>query len=182
MATKFDIVSQALLLIGEQPISSFSEGVSGLVASNLYDTTRDSFLTQTRWRFAVGKKQLSQLVATPLNEWKYAYQLPSDMLMPISVYPKARYEIYEDKLYTHQNTIELDYIFRPDEAAFPAYFIEALAARLAEKFAIPITNNQTLREAMQVTAQDSYRSAAYKDAQGRPPQAIKHRPFIQVRG
>tara|TARA_R110002020_G_scaffold180877_1_gene375626 strand:- start:364 stop:912 length:549 start_codon:yes stop_codon:yes gene_type:complete len=182
MATKFDIVSQALLLIGESPISSFSEGVSGTVAANLYDTTRDSFLTATRWRFAVGKLKLSRLTDTPLNEYNYAFQLPSDLLMPIGAYPSARYEIYEDKLYSNHSEIELDYIFRPDESAFPAYFVEALAAQLAEKFAIPVTNNQTMRQAMEAHASDSYRKAAFRDAQGRAPQAIKHRPYIAVRG
>ena len=76
MSSKFDIVSQALLLIGEAPINSFDEGVSGVVASNLYDTTRDSLLTATRWRFAAGKASLSKLTATPLNEWNTAFLLP----------------------------------------------------------------------------------------------------------
>ena len=182
MATKFDIVSQALLLIGESPISSFSEGVSGTVAANLYDTTRDSFLTATRWRFAVGKSNLSRLTDTPLNEYQYAFQLPSDLLMPIGTYPNSRYEIYEDKLYSNNATVELDYIFRPTEEVFPAYFVEALAAQLAEKFAIAITNNQTMRQAMEAHAADTYRKAAFRDAQGRTPQAIKHRPYIAVRG
>jgi len=181
MSSKFDIVSQALLLIGESPISSFSEGVAGVVATNLYDTTRDSFLTATRWRFAVGKAQLSLLTATPQNEWRFAHQLPSNLLMPIGVYPRIRYEIYEDKLYSNQRVVELDYIFRPDEAAFPAYFVEALAAQLAEKFAIPVTNNQTMRESMAAVAADAYRRAAFRDSQGRPSQAIKHAPYIQVR-
>jgi|TARA_R110000803_G_scaffold188447_1_gene250878 hypothetical protein len=181
MSSKFDIVSQALLLIGEAPINSFDEGVSGVVASNLYDTTRDSLLTATRWRFAVGKASLSKLTATPLNEWNNAFQLPSDLLMPIRVYPKTSYEIYEDKIYSNQNSLQLDYIFRPDESAFPAYFVECLAAHLAEKFALSITNNQTMRQAMQETAIDSYKKAAFKDAQGRPSTPIVSRPYVQVR-
>ena len=101
--------------------------------------------------------------------------------MPIRVYPKTSYEIYEDKIYSNQNSLQLDYIFRPDESAFPAYFVECLAAHLAEKFALSITNNQTMRQAMQETAIDSYKKAAFKDAQGRPSTPIVSRPYVQVR-
>lgn len=181
MSSKFDIVSQALLLIGEAPINSFSEGVAGVVASNLYDTTRDSLLTATRWRFAVGKASLNKLTDTPLNEWANAFQLPSDMLMPIATYPKSTYEIYEDKLYSNAATVDLDYMFRPEESVYPAYFVECLSAHLAEKFALSITNNQSMREAMQVVAADSYKKAAFRDAQGRPQTRILSRPYVQVR-
>lgn len=181
MASKFDIVSQALVLIGEAPISSFSEGTAGLVASQMYETTLDGLLTSHRWRFAVGKAAFNQLTETPLNGYRYAYQIPSQLLMLINVRYNPAYEIYEDKLYTDVNSVEADYIYRPEEARFPQYFVEALAARLAETFAIPITNNQTMREAMQELAARRFQEAIFKDSQGRPPSPIQHRPFVDVR-
>lgn len=179
--SKYDIVSQALLYIGEPPISSFSEGTAGLVAGNLYDSTRDSMLTETRWRFAVGKKALSRLTATPLNEWTYAFQLPSNLLMLIRTYPNSRYEVYEDKLYSHNSTAEIDYVFRPDEGAFPAYFVKALSYRIAAEFAIAITNNRGIAELMEIKAEEYLRRARFNDAQGRKPTAIVSRPWVDVR-
>ena len=181
MASKFDIVSQALVLIGEAPISSFSEGTAGLVASQLYEVTFDGLLTSHRWRFAVGKSQFNRLTDTPLNSWRYAYQLPSQLLMLVNVKHNPPYEIYEDKLYTDIHKVEADYVYRPDEGSLPQYFVESLAARLAETFAIPITNNQTMREAMRELAERRFQEAIFKDSQGRPPVAIQHRPFVDVR-
>ena len=180
--TKEDICSQALLYIGEAPISSFSEGTGGLVASNLYDITRDDMLTGYRWRFAAGKSTLNQLVATPLNEWQYAYQLPSDLLLVIRTYPNSKFEVYEDKLYSNANTSEIDYIFRPEPGAFPAYFVKALGYKLAAEFAITITNNQSLADLMDRRAMMHLQKARYNDSQGRSNTAIHSRPWIEVRG
>ena len=181
MATKFDIVSQALILMGEAPISSFSEGTSGLVAENLYETTLDGLLTSHRWRFAIGKQEFNRLTASPLDGFKYAYQIPSQLIMLIKVSNNPAYEIYEDKLYTDASKVIADYIYRPDTEKFPPYFIEALAARLAETMSLGITNNLSLREAMGELAARRFAEATHKDAQGRPPSAINRRPFIDVR-
>lgn len=181
MATNFDIISQALILIGEAPISSFSEGTAGLVADQMYTITLDGLLTSHRWRFATGKQALNRLTDSPLNDYKYAFQLPSQMLMLINAQHNPRYEIYEDKLYTEMSSISIDYIFRPAESKFPQYFIEALAARLAETFALSITNNQKMREAMGELAGRRFQESIFKDSQGRPPTAIQHRPFVDIR-
>ena len=179
--TKEDIVSQALLLIGEAPISSFSEGVGGLVASNLYDTTRDDLLSAYRWRFAVGKSSLSRLTSTPLNEWQYAFQLPTNLLLLIRSYPNSQYEVYEDKLYSNNSTCDIDYIFRPEPGAFPAYFVKSLSYKLASEFSISITNNQTMADRMEDRAIKALTKARFNDSQGRTPSAIVHRPFIEAR-
>jgi len=181
MASKIDIFSQALVLLGEAPISSFDEGVPGVVAGSLYETTRDSLLTSNRWRFAVGKADLSRLTATPLNEWSYAFQLPSNMLMPIQISGTSPYEIFEDKLYTNTPSVQLEYVFSPPEESYPVYFVEALAARLAEVIAVPITNNLSLRDVMSQMASVRISEASFRDAQGRPVTSIVSNPFSRAR-
>ena len=180
--SKEDIVSQALLLIGEAPISSFSEGTGGLVASNMYDTARDDMLTEYRWRFATGKHELSRLTTAPINEWKYAFQMPTDLLLMIRTYPQSKFEVYEDKIYSNSHTLEIDYIFRPDVGSFPAYFVKALSYKLAMEFALSITNNQALSEMMERRYISQIRKAKYNDAQGRTNSAIADRPWINIRG
>jgi len=179
--SKEDIVSQALLYIGEAPISSFSEGTAGLVASNLYDITRDDLLTAYRWRFAVGKNSLSRLADTPHNEWQYAFQLPADLLMLIRTYPNSLYEVYEDKLYSNNATVDIDYVFRPKSAAFPAYFVKALGYKLASEFSISITNNQTMADRMEDRYLKAIAKAKFNDSQGRPNVAVQSRPWIEAR-
>lgn len=177
-----DIVSQALVLLGEAPISSLTEGTAGQVATSLLETTRNQMLQANRWRFAAGKATLSRLTATPKNEWTYAFQLPSDLLLLYRVYPFTSYEVYEDKLYSDQATIEVDYLFDPGPGDYPSYFVEALVARLAAKMAIPITNNASLLEIQEARAKEAMAAALFADSQGRPNRPIEHHPWIRVRG
>jgi len=180
--TDISISSNALLLLGHKAIASFTEGGAGAtVASNLYTTIYESLLTRHRWRFAVGQKTLSRLVDAPLNNWTYAFQLPSDFLSAIKVYPHTDYEIYEDMIYSNQNTIDLDYIFKPSESRLPPYFVECFELRLASKFAFPVTSNKSTAELYHGMFLDQLAVAKHQDSQGRPNVAIVDSPFTDVR-
>lgn len=177
-----DIVSQALVLIGEAPISSLTEGTAGVVASSLYETTKDTLLQKHRWRFATAKASLSRLTATPLNEWTYGFQLPTNLRLILRVYPHTPYEMYEDKIYSNSNTLQIDYLIDPGEGDYPAYFVKALTYRLASEMALGIANNQSLSDAWYDKSIVAISEAMHMDSQGRPNQAIHHRPLINVRG
>lgn len=183
MASDIDIASNALVRIGAEPISSFTEGgASGQAAANLYEPTIRALLTEHRWRFAAGKRQLARLVSAPLNEYSYAYQLPSDMLLMYRVYPSGNYEIFEDKLYTNATSVEIDYLFRPSEAQFPAYFQLACEYKLASEFALIVTSNRTLAETYEFKANEQMKKARFADSQGRPQANIYTFDYMDVRG
>ena len=182
MATDISMCSNALLLIGHSTISSFTDPGSGpVVASNLYETTYENMLTLHRWRFATSKAALSRLTATPLNEWDYAFTLPSDYLMMVRVYPDADYELYENKLFSNQQEVEIDYVFKPDESRLPPYFVKLMEFHLAAQFAIPITDNSTKAEEFRKMFEDQLRRAKYIDSQSRPGDAIVDSPFLESR-
>ena len=90
--TDVNICSTALNLLGESEISSFSDGseIAG-VCDKLYPGTKNTMLAMYPWSFATKKVQLAQLSSTPINEWQYEYQLPSDLIMsgPQAVYKQA---------------------------------------------------------------------------------------------
>ena len=183
MASDIDIASNALLRIGANPISSFTEGgAEGTVADNLYEPTIRDLFTKARWRFASAKRQLARLTATPLNEFKYAYQLPSDMLYMYRVYPYADYEIVSDKLYSDETEVYIDYIYRPDESKWPAYFQLLAEYKLASEFALSITDNRALNELYETKAMMQLRAARHADSQGRPVDGIQRFKYVDVRG
>jgi hypothetical protein len=182
MATSISMCSNALLMIGHGTISSFTEGGSGAeAASNLYGSTFESLLSAHRWRFASAKSQLSQLTDTPLNDWTYAYSLPSGYLMGIKVYPNIEFEIYENKLYSDSNEVALDYLFKPDESRLPAYFAKTLEYDLAAQFAIPVTGNRSLAEIYTLKFENQLKRARYADSQSRPQVGIVDSPFVEAR-
>ena len=55
--TKVDIASRALIMIGANPISSFTDGsTESLVTNNIYEEIVESTLTRHKWRFATGQR------------------------------------------------------------------------------------------------------------------------------
>ena len=181
MASKTSIINQALILIGESPVTDFTSPV-GNIANSLYETSRDSMLTDHRWRFAVKKVALVVASTSPVNEWQYWFTLPTDMLLLIRTYPNSSYEVFEDKLATNSSTVSIDYVFDPGEQKYPEYFVKALAHNLASDMALAVTNDKTLEGIMAAKAARFVAAATHKDSQGRPSTAIQSRPFIDVRG
>lgn len=182
MATDIEICSNALIMIGHGPIASFTDGGAGAnTASALYTTTYNNLLSQHRWRFASAKANLSKLSAAPRNEWNNAFQLPSGCITVINTYPNVDYEIYEDKLYSNADALDIDYIFKPDESKLPGYFQRLLEFSLASIFAIPVTDNSTKAEEYRVMFEDQLKRARNIDSQARPSDAIVDSPFIEAR-
>lgn len=180
MPTKISICSNALELIGEAPISALTEG-SGPIVNRLYDTAFENLLAMHPWRFAIGKADLARLVATPLNEWSYAFQIPADCLNVIRVYPDIIYEIYEDKIYADVTELAVDYKFTPSEANLPAYFVNVFQMELAGLLALPVTDNASAAEVWLRAARESLPRAKAADSQQRPPTQFKSSPFLAAR-
>lgn len=182
MASKIDIVSSALQKLGHSPVSSLDEDDPTVMASAAYDVIYPALLVRHRWRFAVKKALLARLTSAPLNEWTYAFQVPTDCLLPIGVYPKAAYEIYGDRLYAHQDTLELDYIFTANIGDVPAYFQRVLEYAVAADVAEGMTSNTSLVQAMSDRAERELSVAMGIDSQSRPNTAIRSNPFMEARG
>lgn len=177
--TKIKLISDALVLLGEKPTSSLSDPRYGVtVGANLFEGIYENELTgNPSWRFAQTKAQLSQLVAAPLNEWKYAYQLPADMLLPRGIYPSGPYEIYAKHLYTNRSEIEMDYMFKPELSEIPSYFAMLMRYALAKDMIKPITESDQGVQVMTAKYNIQRDKAMFADAQGRPNKPITHNPF-----
>lgn len=183
MSSDIEICSNAFIRIGAPPISSFTEGgAQGIAASNLYEIEVRRLLTTYMWRFTMAKRQLARLTAVPLNEWQYAFQLPSDFLQLAYPYPNTDFQIYEDKIYANTDTLEIDYQFRPPEVQFPSYFQAALELRLASEFALSVTSNRSLSETYELKAQDQLKIARFTDAQQSPATSVQSFDYVTARG
>ncbi len=182
--SKIDLISKALILCGENPLTSLDDDRYGAtVGANLFEMLYENELQSNRWRFAMTKVALGQLVAAPLNQWQFAYQLPADMPLPIGVYPvDLSYEIYADHLYSNRSSIELDYTFKPVVTKVPAYFATLMTFSLARHFYNPLTEGSATKTQLMVDRYDIQRGIAmYADAQGRPAKPVAHSPFTDAR-
>jgi hypothetical protein len=186
--SSIQLSSRALIKIGATPISGFEDGTAeSLVAATLYPSTRDAMLSAHPWSFATAQRVLPRLVGVPAADYDYAYQLPSDFLRALSAgeagYGRGLdYRIVERRLHTNAASVTLTYIFRPNESAFPPFFDQALIARLAAEFCLPITESTTRSEALQRLADDQFRQARLIDAQQDVPPRFEDYTLIGVRG
>lgn len=155
--TKLSICSDALILLGASPLSSFSEGTDAAqICDRLYDDLKDSIIAAYPWSWSIKKVQLARLTQEPNSEWKYLYQLPGDALAGvravfISDSPGLRpvqhgWEIIDDKLQTNFEEVWVDYQFAPGESFLPTYFVQLLKYAMAAEIAETVTDQLTKSE------------------------------------
>lgn len=179
--------SRALLKIGAGTIASFEDGTAeSEVAANLYPSVRDALLSSHSWNFATGQINLPRLVAEPVADFAHAYQLPADFLRALSAGVSGRgaglvYRIAENRLHCDSQEVVLTYVFRPDPMSFPPFFDQALIARLAAEFCIPLTESTSRAEFLYRLAEDEFRRARLVDGQQDAPSAITSFPLVEVR-
>lgn len=161
MASKFDICSSALMELGEDTISSFTANTApSKICGQLYPEYIKYLLSLHPWKFTLKKVQLARLTTSPTNEWTYAYQLPSDLLLmralynssDTSVLPQTDYEIFQDEIFTDETSVYIDYQYQPDESNFPAFFLEFATAAMAAKLAMPITDDPSIEQTKTIRA------------------------------
>ena len=177
-----DIASNALQMIGANSISSFDDpGAGAAVAKALFEPLLTAMLTRDYWRFAVKKQKLNLLSQTPLNEYKYAYQLPTDCLKVERVYQVTNYKIFRDLIYTDINDIDIDYIYRMDSSLMPSYFTLAFTYKLASEFALSVTDSVSKNSLYEQKHLNQLAKAFTADAQQYPQTPIQDQPFTDVR-
>lgn len=182
------LCSRALIRIGAAPISSFDDGTAeSEIAGALFAPVRDALLSAYAWSFASGQVELTQLGTPPVADYSYAYQLPNDFLRALSAGTGSRgrglnYRISRGALHTNANAVVLTYVFRPEEEEFPPYFDQALIARLAAEFTIPITESTSRGEAMFNLSEREFQRARQIDAQQDTPNRIEDFTLTDIRG
>lgn len=183
-----DIASRGLILIGAEPITSFSaDSTEALVASNLYEDTVRTALCASRWRFSTNQSALNKLSAAPTGRFDVAHQLPVDLLMLHAVTvgdQLIEYTIYGDKLFSNaQSNADLvaDYTFRAKEINFPSYFTLAVEYALSASFALAIARDEAMAQMMERKAQQLMQQAKTLDSQQQTTRKLVTSRFISER-
>lgn len=181
-STKIGLLSKALILCGETPLTSLSDNRYGAtVGSNLFEILYESELQSHPWRFSMKKAALSRLNVTPLNQYSYVHQIPADCLLVRHIYPTTNYEIFGDRIYSDETTVELDYQFKPEVSEIPAHFALLLTYALARDMVKPLTESDGAVKLLAAKYQMQRDRSMYADAQARPAVAVQYSPFVAAR-
>lgn len=198
--TDLKVCSDALLMLGAKSISSFNEGTDASnICDRIYPDLKKSTLQSYPWSFTFKKVQLAQTINTPVNQYRYEYQLPSDRLGTIrraynSTQVGARtftdWVIQGDKLLTNELAVVIDYQYLPTESEMPSYFIQLLKYMMAWHLADPITDQISKTQYWQNIATGGpvennrggfFRTAMVIDGQGNTTQSFEDFSLIAVR-
>lgn len=185
--TDISLCSKALLKIGASTISSYTDGTAEAeVAANLYPLIRDGMISSYPWSFATAQMTLPRLAEQPLADYKYAYQLPHDLLRIVSAGIGTRgrgieYRVKENTLHTNAEKVNLTYIYQPGENNFPPFFCDALVAKLAAEFCLPLTESTTRAEFLEKMAEDELNRARLIDSQQATPRKFEDFTLVEAR-
>jgi hypothetical protein len=206
MATPVDICNMALSLLGTIQISAFTDPSTEAQQCNFwYPFLRDAVLEDRAWTFAT---QRTLLVATPPLGgslpvgWGQCFAKPVGALniiqcyrgnttSQIANYPQRQFdgryfqidwELLQNQIFTNNAITQCKYIISvTDTTQFSSNFIQALAARIAQELAMPITNNRNILNDMEKLYQAKLMAAASKDGMQGTTQVIQGRTLRQTR-
>lgn len=186
--SKFDICNQALVLVGANTITSFSQNTTeSIVANQLYETTLEDLLTKCRWRFASKQIQLSKNTTNPDARYESSYALPSDAIIIHTITVSDQviiYDRYGQNIFTNttsSDTVIADYTFQPSESIFPPYFAKVLVFELASLFAGAIARNDQLANLYAQRAVAQLQQAKSIDSQAQTTRRANVDRFRNVR-
>ena len=151
MSTPVAICSNALLMLGDKPLSSFSEPTErARLASNLYPQVRDAILRSHPWNCAVKRVVLAPEATAPAFDYAFSFALPSDWLRNLQVGQYGRevdFKTEGRKILADENPLYLRYIYRNDvEATWDAMLIHGATLAMAAAMAYAVTKSASVRD------------------------------------
>lgn len=186
--TAIKICSRASMLIGGDPIQSFTDGTTESdLADAIYEDIVRAALTSSRWRFATKQFQLNRLADSPIGRWDSAYQLPADSLMVNAITVQdlpIEFDTYEDKIYNNAvaaDEVIADYIYRASESSWSPYFTLGLEFSVASIFALSLARDASLSGAMDQQAQIQLIKARRLDSQTQTTRKLNTTRFVSQR-
>jgi hypothetical protein len=180
MATDISMASNALVLIGDDPISALSESVA---ASNLYANTYEYVLSLSPWTFALKEVKFSRLSQTPDIEtgFIYAFQKPTDLIRLWAVLPTTNYRMVGEFIYSNNTEMFGRYVYKSDETGLPAHIVKCIQYKLASEFSVSVAEDEKKMEMFERMFQDALGQAMSIDSMQQPYAQIRGNPIRRGR-
>ena len=189
-ATDIEVAQKAMVLVGIEPLTSFTEQTDqALVANTIFEDVVTDCLSSHNWNFATGQKQMSRLTSTPVDRWDAAYAIPTEpqaiqvLTVTIDDIPQ-RYDIYERSIFINadvNDAVVLNYIFRPETQFWPPHFTMWVIFRLASMFALSVTRKADVASSYSSLAENQFRKAKARDSQQVTTQGLRLSRFHRAR-
>lgn len=190
-ATDVSICSNALLLLGSQPINDLAENNDrARLASNLFPAVRNYVLRRHPWNCATKRVALAPKVRTAAEEaanpdWAYSFTLPPDFMRALAVGEygaEADYRIESGELLCDDNPALLRYIWRNENpGTWDDMLVWGMTVSMKAVMAYPITQSTSLEQLVEEALKEVLRTARAVDGQDGTPETVGDSPLLQAR-
>jgi len=164
---RVSIANLALSNLGEAPIQNLSDdNARARICNARIDDVIRGTLRMHDWNTAMKRVALTG-IGEPLFGFNKTFQLPSDFIKIIEVWPVSKFRIQGDTLLSNEDTLNILYIAEPvDVNTLDVLLGEAISLKLAVEVSETLTGKDGLKERMMqkwIMALQEARSANSKD-------------------
>lgn len=186
MTSSVSICSNALVMLGGAPFSSFTEPKPHVrVAANLYPSVRDDVLRMHSWNCATARVILAPLATAPAFDFSYQFQMPGDWLRTLQVGyagTPLEYRSEGQRLLANVDALPLVYSFRNEvEDTWSTNLIHVMELAMMAKMAYAITASSSLRDSCRDEFARELKVAKAIDGQDDPPEEFSAGTFYESR-
>lgn len=187
-SSNLDITNRALILVGANTITAFTDDSEEATVSNaLYEDMISTLLVSARWRFATKQVALNESASTPVGRYTRSYTLPADYLMLHAITVNdlvIEYNVYGSEVFADTATSDsliADYTFRASESNFPSYFIMLAEYTFASMLATALARDEQMSALFDEQSQRLMQKAKTLDAQQQTTRKLVTSRFITDR-
>lgn len=177
MASDVSICSNALLMVGDDPINSFDDSSDrARLVSNLWETVRDYVLSSHPWNPCTKRVQLNPDTDAPAYDYAMQYTLPADFLRLGSIGENGAepdYRIESGKILCDDSPLLLRYVWKNTiVGSYTPLMVMALTLAMRQVVAYPITSSTSLEQLIDQAIAPMLKTARTIDAQDQPPETL----------
>ena len=197
-ASNVAIANLALTKLGDLRILNLTDNTKPAREVNaVFDMTRDYLQRRVSWRYSIKRANLAADSGTPLWDWSYQYQIPTDCLRILQVgqyYPTpdlsdlistgGQEYVLEGKyiLSNQAGPLKLRYLSRvTDPVQFDTAFDMAFSAYLAYILAEPLTASGEQKQMAYNDYRNAIKDAVIANAIENPPESLADQTWILAR-
>lgn len=183
MVDKLTICNSALIKLGAETISDINDNSKrAKLCANQYDIIKRKMLRAHPWNFAIKRVELFNDGNTPLYEFQYQFDLPSDCLKILSLENSdTKFKVEGRKLLCDENEIKLTYIAEVNEDLFDSQFVEVMSLALASDIAYAMNQSNEFSQSLKAELDEMLKPARSFDSQEGSPQDFDPDYWIRVR-
>lgn len=185
-ASEVSICSNALVRLGADPISSFTEPKKFAGAcANVWPTVRNMLLRAHPWNCATKRVILAPLVEPPAFDYGYQFNLPTDWLKTIQIGRRGcplDFQQEGRRVLANASALPLVYIWEnTNPGTWDDSMVEAAEMLMSAALAYTVTSSTSLRDSLNQEGQYKLKIAKANDGQDTPPEEFNDSALTMAR-